>query len=46
MLRGLVISDWSADRMTPGGGGREAEEGKSSQYLEPVRTAFQALGMC
>jgi hypothetical protein len=43
MERGEVISEWSSERMTPGGGGRLGDEGNMSQYFAPVSTAFHAL---
>jgi len=43
MESGDVISEWSSERMTPGGGGSVGEDGNMSQYFEPVSTAFHAL---
>lgn len=42
MDKGDVISLWSSDTITPGGGGMLGPEGNMSQYLLPVRTAFHA----
>lgn len=42
MLSGLVTSLWSSETNTPGGGGRDGEEGNMIQYLLPLRGAFQA----
>lgn len=43
MLSGEVISLWSSEMMTPGGGGMPGPEGNMSQYFEPVRGAFHAF---